>query len=234
MPTKYEKKMEKVLFDFDDKPNKFKLSSPSKISKRGNSAFSLPAGPMFSCPGATPACEACYAQKGRHYFYNVQSAFANNFLFLKEFEKENNIDGASAAIIKEINNNKIFRIYESGDFHSQWAVDMWRDVVYKKSDILFWAYTRSFDFNYSKLLRLSNFTLWASYDDFNRKSAAAFIRKYRKVNAAYGPWNHSKKIPRNSFICPVTNGKLEITGACEKCMLCVNKKTTKNVVFLEH
>jgi len=219
-------------------PSAFKLSQPSKISKKSKSAFSIPAGPKFACPGATKACDGCYAMKGRHHFGNVQSAFARNWKLLRKFEKKNDAVGAAKLIAESISKtHSIFRIHESGDFHSQWAADMWAEVVKKRQDIQFWTYTRSFELNFNSLTRQKNFALWASTDDYNLAEARKFVRKHRKsgVKHAYGPWDLNKKLPKKSFVCPVTNGKMNVEGACEKCMLCVaNKRTKNNVVFIAH
>jgi hypothetical protein len=219
-------------------PEEFKPSSPAKISLKDGRAFSLPAGPLFSCPGATDACTDCYAMKYRHLFSNVQAAFAKNWLLIKKFEKKKDTNGAVKALLEMISDDaKVFRIHESGDFYSQWYINVWAEVVKQRKDITFWAYTRSFDFDFSKLTKQKNFALWASTDQYNQKAAKHFVRRFKKsgVKHAYGPYEHEKEIPENSFICPVTSGKLDVEGACEKCLLCVVKKrVNKNVVFLGH
>lgn len=219
-------------------PENFKLSGPQKISVKDRCAFSIPAGPEFGCPGATKACKGCYAQKRRHLWSPVQKVFAENWKLLCKFEQDNNTDGATQAILKQIRKDaKIFRLYESGDFHSQWSVDVWSNVIRAKKNVLFWAYTRSFHLNFTSLTRNKNFALWASTDNFNKQEAKQFVRRFRKsgVKHAYGPWEHDDDLPTNSFVCPVTMGQIELSGACEKCSLCiVKRRTSKNVVFLKH
>lgn len=221
-----------------DIPDRFGLSHPMKISLKDNCAFSVPAGPKFACPGATKACDGCYAQKARHLWGPVQKALAKNWHLLKSFEKKNDVDAAAQAILSKLSKEPgVFRLYESGDFHSQWVIDVWAKIVSSRKDINFWAYTRSFHLNFTKLTRNQNFSLWASTDKYNIKEAKKFVRRFRKsgVKHAYGPWEHDDTVPNNSFVCPVTNGKLKLNGACEKCKLCVNKKAvSKNVVFLKH
>jgi len=231
----YAKSVKSILNVLDNTPSSLTFSKPSKISKKKDSAFSLPAGPEFSCPGATDACKDCYAKKGRHVFKNVHGAFARNWELVKSYEAKNNVYGLAHFLADSIpHNREIFRIHESGDFHSQFMVDVWTEVVRMRRDIYFWAYTRSFDFNYSKLVRQPNMRLWASTDQYNNARAKKFAKRYKKVSLAYGPWEHDKEIPENSFVCPVTSGKLNVNGACEECMLCVVHKTKKNVVFLAH
>jgi len=220
------------------RPDKFHMSGPLKISLKKKRAFSLPAGPKFSCPGATEACSGCYAQKDRHLWGPVQTAFAKNWRLIKYFERYGKSEEAAQQLLNQIPRDAgLFRIYESGDFHSQWAVDLWSNVVRYRPDILFWAYTRSFDLNFTSLTRNKNFALWASTDDFNTNEAKLFVRRFRKSGTkhAYGPWPHDKELPENSFVCPATSGKIDVPGACEKCKLCVIKrKTSKNIVFLAH
>jgi hypothetical protein len=149
-------------------------------------------------------------------------------------DKDDMIDKISSMIPESI---PLFRIHESGDFFDQRYLDAWIDVVKSRPNTYFFTYTRNFPLNYSKILKNKNFTLWASTDDYNIKEAKQFIKKYKKarVRHAFGPWNRVRQIPANSFICPATNHKLAMEGACERCKLCVvGTKTHKHVVFLEH
>ena len=217
-------------------PEKFSLSSPSKISLIKDRAFSLPAGPDFTCPGATESCVGCYAQKGRHIFGPVQALFARNFALMRSYEQEGNVAGCAADLLAAIPANApLFRIHESGDFHSQFAIDVWTKVVAARPQTAFWAYTRSFKLNFHKLIDLPNMTLWASTDPYNCDAAQTFVGKHPGVKFAIGPLEDEAAQPEHSFICPVTSGKLVVDGACEKCQLCVHSdRTTKNVVFLKH
>lgn len=233
----YYKKMIKTIKNTGI-PKDFKLSKPQKISLKSRCAFSVPAGLRFGCPGATKACDDCYAQKKRHLFSPVQKAFASNWQLLQKFEKHNETYDASVAILKQIRKSaKVFRLYESGDFHSQWVINVWSKVVRSRRDISFWAYTRSFNLNFTELTRSKNFSLWASTDSYNLREAKQFVRRFRKsgVKHAYGPWEHEDELPFNSFVCPATTGQIEMSGACETCSLCIIKKrTNKHVVFLKH
>jgi len=219
-------------------PKEFFLSKPDKISLHPNCAFNLPAGPEFSCPGATEACKDCYAQKGHHVFYNVKNVMAKNWVLINNFEQSQNESGATNLLLNKIKPSAtVFRIFESGDFSSQFQINVWTNVIRNRKQTLFWAYTRSFNFNYSKIVRQKNFTLWASTDSYNEKQAKCFIKRYASSNIkhAYGPYEHGKQLPNKSFICPVTNHKIKISGACERCKLCVVKgRTLKHVVFLKH
>lgn len=226
-----------AIVNTESSHNSFSASSPKKISTKKGRSFSLPAGPDFSCPGATNACVDCYAQKGRHHFANVKHSFAKNWHALLNYEKEKDEVGCALEICKIIPNKGLFRIHESGDFHSQFAVNVWSKVVSANPGVSFFAYTRSFNLNYEPLLEFDNFNLWASTDKFNQSEAKRFVYRYSHyhVKHAYGPYNKSEALPKDSFICPATNGKIKLDGACEKCKLCVHKNRTKrNVVFHIH
>jgi len=216
--------------------DKFKASSPEKISKTKGCAFSLPASAQYSCPGETKACEGCYAMKGRHVFYNVQSLFLMNWNLLVQFEAlgKKGIKPCADSLGKMIPKKaKIFRIHESGDFHSQFSISVWIEVIKSRPDVTFWAYTRSFNLGYKNIVKLPNFSLLVSIDDYNIVEAKKFATKY-KLKLAYGPWDKDKDLPKRSFVCPATNGKAEMAGACEKCKLCFSGKTVKDVVFIKH
>lgn len=234
----YENLMASNLKLVNEYPEKFHISSPEKISLKAKNSFSLPAGPKYACPGATKACDGCYAAKGRHFFPNVQKAFGNNWKLIRKLQRNKAPEKATRLLLEGISAKQtIFRIHESGDFHSQWYLDRWTEVVRNRRDVMFWAYTRSFELNFQKLVRQPNVVLWASTDEYNIKEATAFVKRYTNsdVKHAYGPWKHQKELPPNSFVCPVTNGKMELKGSCERCELCIIKKrTNKNVVFLEH
>src|SRR3990172_12657469 len=97
----YTGKMLRIL-DNEKVPEGFRPSNPSKISLSPDSAFSLPAGPEFACPGATKACNGCYAMKGRHIFSNVQTAFAKNWLLIKQLQKTKDTEKAVELLLEII------------------------------------------------------------------------------------------------------------------------------------
>lgn len=219
-------------------PYNLTASGPSKIAKSKNNSFSMLAGPKYGCPGATPACKDCYAMKGRHQMAVVQTALGKNWRLMRNMEHNRAHKKALRMLLNIIPKNaKIFRIHESSDFYNQWYVNIWTAVIRSRPDVKFWAYTRSFHLNYQKMVRLPNFALWASTDSYNKVEATDFVKRYKRSNVkhAYGPWEHDRELPEGSFVCPVTTKKLALDGACEKCMLCVDKhRVKKNVVFLAH
>ena len=210
----------------------FKIGSPSKIGHKR--AFSLPAG--STCPGKTEACAGCYAQKGNHLFPEPQNAFAQNYVTLSFFERTDDVMGASEALVDTIRKEGApgeFRVHESGDFHSQFAVDVWADVARSLPRTKFWAYTRSFHLDFTTLVAQKNMQLWASTDPYNTVAATDFSRKFG-ILQAFGPYSHGAALPEKSFVCPVTSGKLSGKAACLRCRLCFEGGVTRNVVFLAH
>lgn len=216
----------------------FSLSAPSKIAGDKKSAFSLPAGPDFSCPGATEACKGCYAQKQRFIFSNVQKLMARNWRTYLDYKDRNDVTGAAKEIASLIDKKlDLFRISESGDLDSDFAVQMWAAVARLLPNTKFFGYTRSFHLDVSPLVSLPNVQFWASTDPYNLEVAQDFVNRNKQygIKHAYGPWDHATPIPENSFICPSVSGKIPIESACSKCKLCIVKdRTTKNVVFLKH
>ena len=206
---------------------KLKLSRPTKL---GFPSFNLTPGGEGSCPGETPTCARdCYAKKGRFLFKATKSLNAGNL----ELTRKSGIKSISDQLLDLIPaGQKFFRLHSAGDFYSQKYIRTWVRVIKARPNTKFFAYTRSFHLNFSSLIELHNFTLWASTDDDNREKAIGFVGENNKVKHAYGPLRADDELPENSFICPVTNGKMEVTGACAKCQLCITSdRTHKHVVF---
>ena len=229
---RYNRKMLNVLSNC---PSNVRASSPSKISSKPNCSFNLPAGPCYSCPGATKACEGCYAIRKRFLFSNVMKRTLSNWRGIRKLG--DNVSRLTAKLLGVVPEDAVvYRIHSCGDFMSQPYVNAWTEVIRRRPQTKFWAFTRSFNFNYQKLVRLANFNLLASTDSFNIKEATQFVKRYKNSNVrhAYGPWEKDWIVPANSIICPTTAKQLKTDGACETCKLCIDKQRTKNVVFLRH
>ena len=233
--TKYVSNILKIL-DNSDVPTGLRASSPSKISLKKNNAFASPAGKNFGCIGETEVCASkCYAKKGNHTWPAVQNLLARNWKLLKHLEETDQHDAAVKAILEMIPQNlELFRIHESGDFFSQWYVDVWADAIAVRPNTKFWFYTRSFTLDFSGMGSLANVTCWASSDSANAEEATAFVQNHSFFRYAYGPILKNEEKPAGSFFCPATVGKLETAGACEKCRLCTDSRTTKHVAFRAH
>ena len=229
----YEDKMAKFVKQVRDDGAHLKLilSTSEKISgsgapyKKVKNAFSLPAGPRFSCPGATSQCAGCYAQSGHFVRDNVAPAYAKNWLRWLWLEKHDPANvghtkeamsatrgkQAAAELVEAMRQATYFplgvapsfRLWESGDFHSQWSVDVWTNVVRTFPAVAFWGYTRTFNLDYSELVAQPNMKLWASTDKVNHSKAVVFIKKYPAIGHAFW-WDPKVKTPSGSFVCPAT------------------------------
>jgi hypothetical protein len=233
--SKYVSNILKIL-DNGDLPEGLRASSPAKISVKKNNAFAIPAGKNFGCIGETDVCASkCYAKKGNHLWPAVQNLLARNWKLLKHFEANADSEGAVRALLEMIPEKaELFRIHESGDFFSQWYVDVWAEAIAARPNTKFWFYTRSFTLDFSGMQSLRNATCWASTDSANENEALAFVKNHSFFRHAYGPIAKNEEKPEGSFFCPATVGKLETAGACEKCRLCTDSRTTKHVAFRAH
>lgn len=226
----------------------FHFTRAAKLSLGSEqTSFAVPAGSEFACPGETSICGlACYAQQGNHLRHNVASAFARNWVWAQREEELGNPYATARQIAGKIM-TRVFRPYESGDFSSQFWVEVWYEVARLLPSVDFWAYTRSFHLVFDKLVALPNFNLLASCDAANKRKAKRFASKHN-LSLAYGPWRQEDREsyftgtgsewPEDSVICPIYTGHLEIKGACIKCQLCVKGSrlqkrngTRRHIVF---
>jgi len=162
------------------------LSISPKNAKISHPYLALPAG--YTCPYAnicktlTPRDRSkidpdsilvqdygdirCYASSEEAQYPNAQKLRWTNKDLLDKFDK----NGKANLILDSLNyfeyeNGKlnIFRIHESGDFFSQEYFDAWLEVVKKRSDVLFYAYTKSLPYWVARLSSIpSNLKLVAS------------------------------------------------------------------------
>ena len=141
------------------------LSTTRKLTgtdkDKSKNAFSLPAGPKFSCPGATIQCGDCYARTGFFLTPDQRKFYAQNWARWRYLEvTDPSGDSAAYELMQAIlrscssyGHPQVFRLWESGDFHSQWSVNVWTKVMAQMPIIMFWGYTRSFNFDYSAMLQ---------------------------------------------------------------------------------
>ena len=129
-----------------------------KLKPTDNSKFliwNIPS--MTTCPNSTPECRKnCYARKSEIRFPKaLQSRILNKIESEEPYFIERMIHSIYAYANKKSWQNKTiyFRIHESGDFYSQEYFNKWVDIAsyfneleYSSIDIVFLAYTKSFDF----------------------------------------------------------------------------------------
>lgn len=234
----YTEKMLNRLKEATKIPLKFSLTKAYKISSKPKRAFSLPAGRKFSCPGATKTCQAqCYAQKGRHIFDECQLSYLRNWLYMNTFRIRKDIKGCAAALLKIIPPSAtIFRIHELGDFEDQFAVNVWTKIAEMRPQTKFFAITRSFHLNYSKLLEASvSLVLSVDKDNYREAKKTSLQGKERPLKLGYGPWQKGDPLPRGAKGCPATgHGPLHgVEGACERCGRCY-REGGSDIVFYKH
>lgn len=187
----------------------------------GNS-FGLPAGK--SCPGRTPFCDGCYAEKLEKAYTSTAVALERNWQALqacgedvtviRELLSELIIDFADE-VRKRIKKGQatsadlVFRPHWDGDFYSASYTAAWGAIVRAFPQIQFWIYTRSFD--YVPILadgQAPNLALYLSVDERNIGRAGQLLERYPRLLAAYcATTQHAasalaKSLGRVSTPCP--------------------------------
>ena len=201
-----------------------KLTKAAKIAANKPYSFSLPAGK--TCPGATSICaSSCYAKKGRCDLPDTKNAWKHNLIQLNRTKFK---------ALDTIPETPFFRIHVGGDFYSQAYINTWTKLIASRPNTKFWAYTRSFKLDFSRLEALPNMQLFLSIDDENKAEGLALLKTLPHTRIAYGPFNHHAKIPAGAVVCPATNGQIKVSAACMRCGFCWRKLSNKPVVFLEH
>lgn len=158
--------------------------------------FSLPAG--YTCPMAT-VCKSfaskpgkkfsdgssikagkeaefrCYAARQQAHRSAVNNRVWKNFDLVQQADKKGGAEGITELIIRSLkfhnlDNAKLFRIHESGDFYSADYLKAWINVANALPGTLFYAYTTSIDYWLANKSSIpSNLKLIASMDKNNAK-----------------------------------------------------------------
>ena len=134
--------------------------------------WSIP--PMTTCPHSTAHCRSlCYAVKAWRAYPTVRVARTEN---LRATYYESFVDDVVAIILyiastgKNKNRKRIIvRIHESGDFYSAFYTDKWMEIARRiqavDDRIVFWFYTKSFEFFIGKELATSMRPRASVWDD---------------------------------------------------------------------
>ena len=145
--------------------------------------WSIP--PMTTCPHSTAHCRnSCYAVKAWRAYPTVRVARTEN---LRSCYYPTFVDDVVAIILYVANTGKnknrkriIVRIHESGDFFAEWYVNKWREIARRiqavDTRIVFWFYTKSFEFFIGKDMS-ENMRPRASVWDDTPESDLALIEK---------------------------------------------------------
>jgi hypothetical protein len=118
-------------------------------------SFNLPAGgyemdgkAYTTCPGADACLALCYARQGTFLFKGSKRVRINNHQALLATYATQGLDGVIDILdqtVKSVSKRvAVIRLHDSGDFFKKWYVEAWMEVIKRNTDILFYAYTKSF------------------------------------------------------------------------------------------
>lgn len=126
------------------------LSSNSKLKKDKIFNFTLPAYKsstgLITCPNAAACIANCYARQGAYVFPVVKAKHERNLA-------TSLTDDFISLMINDVvkSKAKIIRIHDAGDFYSREYAHKWLKIAESMPNVLFYAYTKSWDFFPSKL-----------------------------------------------------------------------------------
>ena len=187
-----------VITDPIDEKNDCVLGFSNGNSKLEWPYFSLPAG--FTCPMAT-VCKnfaaepggkkfsdgksilkgkdaefLCYAARAQSQYPPVYKSAHRNFDLINGAKKDGGVEAMARLILKSLryhglDNSKVFRIHESGDFYDDAYMKAWIAVASELPGTLFYAYTTSLPFWINNKGSIpKNLKLIASMDKNNAKT----------------------------------------------------------------
>ena len=127
-------------------------------------------------------------------------------------------EGRPARTVMDYDPARFVRIHESGDFYSQTYLDKWFEVCRRLPSIVFWCYTRSYMFDFSRKPR--NMKIRYSLDPSTVHPAPAGM-----------PTCIINYPPTPGFVqCPGTKSKsIKCVKDCDLCM-----STDTNILFPPH
>ena len=118
-------------------------------------SFNIPAGgyemedkAYTTCPGAGACLALCYARQGTFLFKGSKRVRIDNHQLLLTTYATSGLDGVVDILdhaVKSMSKRvAVVRLHDSGDFFKKWYVEAWMEVIKRNTDILFYAYTKSF------------------------------------------------------------------------------------------
>lgn len=162
-----------------------------------------------TCPGATKICrEICYAHNAEVLHNNVvpQSRARNLQIAQRADFRELMIDKLSRARLPRM------RIHESGDFYNQKYLDDWVAIIKEFPERTFWAYTKSWNLDFTEALKLPNF--------FLRYSVDATTKHYPAQEMPFAAVSDERD---DFFVCPSTlaaGHEIQCMRDCSYCAEC--------------
>lgn len=201
-------------------------------------SWSLPVGQ--TCPGASEVCELlCYAKRGRFRSGNVQRSHQLNLVRAMSHDFVTWMLGQ----LQEFRIG-LLRIHVAGDFFDELYIRQWREIVSRRRQTQFYAYTRSWAERplLPRLVELSqerNMLLYFSWDrSMPRPPEVEGIRTCylsEHDNDLPGcqtdlvfrdnPDTVMKFDPDGNQVCPFDNGITPVT--CSSCRLCWTDRTRR-------
>lgn len=221
----------------------FKLTNNSKVRfrKEHDNTFSLASGlPAHggTCVNATQGeggCVGkCYDVNLRKLYkkYSETEDYNTSLVWGKSFDEqlqiiENSID---KWLLNGGYDSPYFRIHTGGEFFDENYTRAWAQAIKKRSEVRFWAYTRSL-FAVPILADLPNITLMLSCDPVNKDKVLEVYAKYSHYPNIAIAWMGNtapSDLPtdRPRLVCPEVSGKmkkLEDKGACARCRACIDR-----------
>jgi len=197
------------------------FSRGNKKLPRNIAIFNIPE--IKTCPGKTKACsQLCYAIKAtRQYPLTLLQRKRNLRVSIS--------DQFVSRAIQELRRMKTadtVRIHEAGDFYNQKYLNKWIVIAKTIPELIFFAYTKSYSLDYSKLSK--NFIIFYSSDwttknySVQLKNQAIMIQTRKKDHIQVHTKFNNKKV----FQCP---------GSCKTCNYCyIKPEKTKLVSFPLH
>jgi hypothetical protein len=194
-----------------------KISRVSKLD--GISSWSLPA--RVACPGAKGAevCAGCYATSGNYLRSNVKEPRVHN---MEDWKREQ----WSNDMIKELDNHRYFRWFDSGDIMNVSLAIKILDVCKSTPWVKHWIPTRSYKMpaiNHilKELQELPNVAVRASSDNWNQDTTNDVLDLKSIVI--------SDESHATGFICRA----YEHEGTCNGCRTCWDKNV-KEINYILH
>ena len=210
-------------------------------------AFGLPAGPDYSCRGATKWCwpGTCYADAIAAWLPSVRALLAHNWDVYQR--NKQSVPSLTAALIPMLDRfeqdcvkrgvDPVFRWFWDGDIPGRNFAHAMRKLALKYYPrITFWTYTRNFDT--VPALQAPNLTVYLSVDPFNWREAHRCWQATPGVRLAFcaDTWNETQELAarfegeRRGPRCPELTGRLPLVkwgdggtgrGACVECGMCI-------------
>ena len=172
---------------------------------------------LDSCRHKTAHCDTyCYGKHGNYFFGSVKNRMDENY----KCSKKSNFVKKMSEQLQELSQAglKYVRLHATGDFYSDKYFEKWIALARKFPSIIFLAYTRNTDIDFSKAP--DNLRLRFSSDPSTVKvnpTATSFAKV--TYDLEHGQAQHMQKFEGDS-VCQ---------GKCKTCKFCFS--TTENVVF---